>query len=47
MKRSSELLYWVQYRDLIHYNKSTNTYYYDPGLPEKAQLSFEKWLKQF
>ena len=46
VKSSSELLYWVQYRKLIHYNEASDTYEYDPGLPQRARDSFEMWLKQ-
>lgn len=47
MKRYSELLYWTKYRDFIHYNEKTNSYFYDKELPERAKQSFEKWLLQF
>ncbi len=47
MKRTSELLYWVQFRKMIHYSKETNSYSYDPELPERARKSFEAWRKQF
>lgn len=46
MKRYSELLYWREFRDLIYYDKKTNTYSYDPKLPERARKSHENWLKQ-
>lgn len=46
MRRSSELLYWMDYKQYIHYNKKTDSYYYDSGLPERARKSFEAWLKQ-
>ena len=46
MERYTELLYWHKYRQFIHYNEETNTYYFDPELPERAKKSFEAWLKQ-
>lgn len=46
MKRSSELLYWEDYSQYIHYDEKTNSYYYDPELPERARISFEMWSKQ-
>lgn len=46
MERYTELLYWRQYKQFIHYDKKKNSYYYDPELPERARKSFEKWLKQ-
>ena len=46
MKRYSELLYWVKYRQYIHYKEEDDTYYYDPELPERAKKSFEAWLAQ-
>lgn len=47
MKRSSELLYWVDYKQYIHYVEETNSYRYDAELPDRARKSFEEWLKQF
>ena len=46
MKRYTELLYWLDYKQYIHYDKNTRAYYYDPELPERARMSFEMWLKQ-
>ena len=46
MERSTELLYWHKYRDCIHYDKKTDTYYYDPDISERAKKSFEAWLAQ-
>ncbi len=46
MERYSELLYWIDFKQYIHYNESTNTYSYDSELPERARKSFEAWLKQ-
>ncbi len=46
MERSSELLYWVTYSQYIHYDEETDSYYYDPELPERARISFEMWSKQ-
>lgn len=46
MERNTELLYWHNYKDYIHFDESTNTYYYDPGIPERAKKSFEDWLAQ-
>lgn len=45
MERESEYLYWVPYRQFIHYNEETDSYSYDSELPEFARTSFEKWLK--
>ena len=47
MKTQSELLYWMDYDQYIHYNEQSDTYYYDPELPERARKSFEDWLEQF
>ena len=46
MQRYTELLYWHNYRQYIHYDEKKGTYYYDPELPERARISFERWLKQ-
>lgn len=46
MKRYSELLYWMDYMELIHYDEKTKKCTYDPKLPERARKSFEKWLKE-
>lgn len=46
MKRYSDILYWVKYRDMIHYDEKTDTVSYDPDLPERARISYEMWLKQ-
>ena len=46
MQRSTELLYWCDFDQFIHYDESTDTYHYDPELPERARVSFENWLKQ-
>lgn len=46
MERSTELLYWRQYKQYIHYDEKTQKYYYDPELPERARKSFEAWLNQ-
>lgn len=46
MERYTELLYWHKYRDYIHYDESTDSYYYDQELPERAKKSFEAWLAQ-
>ena len=46
MKRYSELLYWLDYKQYIHYDEKTDTYDYDPELPERARKSFEAWRKQ-
>ena len=46
MKRYTELLYWLDFDQYIHYDESTKTYYYDPDLPQRAKNSFEAWLAQ-
>ena len=46
MERYTELLYWLQFKQYIHYDEKTDTYYYDKELPERAKISFEKWLEQ-
>lgn len=46
MERNTELLYWLKYRNYIHYDEKTDTYRYDPELPERARKSFEEWKKQ-
>lgn len=46
MERYSELLYWLDYKQYIHYDEKTDKYNYDSGLPERARKSFEAWLKQ-
>lgn len=46
MERYTELLYWVKFRQFIHYDKKNDKYYYDSELPERARKSFEDWLKQ-
>ena len=43
---STELLYWVDFRNYIHYDEASNTYTFDPELPQRARESFEMWLKQ-
>lgn len=47
MKNNTEILYWVKYRQYIHYDEKTNTYHYDPELPERARRSHEEWRKQY
>ena len=47
MTTSRERMYWMKYKQYIHYDKKTNKYSYDPEMPAKAKLSFEKWLKDF
>lgn len=46
VRSSTELLYWVQFRDLIHYVEASDSYVYDDNLPQRARDSFEMWLKQ-
>jgi len=46
MSKSSELLYWKNYKQYIHYDKEKDKYYYDPEIPERAKKSHEKWLKE-
>ena len=46
MEKNTELLYWVNFKQYIHYDPETNTYTYDPEIPERARISFENWLKQ-
>lgn len=46
MKKNSELLYWLDFKQYIHYDSETNSYTYDPKLPERAKMSHIAWLKQ-
>lgn len=46
MERYTELLYWLKFKQYIHYDKSRDEYHYDSELPERAKKSFENWLKQ-
>ena len=46
MERYTELLYWLDFSQYIHYNEEDDTYYYDEELPERARKSFEAWKKQ-
>ena len=46
MERYTELLYWVDFKQYIHYNEETDSYYYDSDIPERVKNSFEAWLKQ-
>lgn len=45
MERYTELLYWCDYDQYIHYDKNTDTYSYDPDMPKRARKSHEMWLK--
>ena len=47
MEKYTELLYWTDFDQYIHYDEKTDSYFYDPELPERARISFENWLKQF
>lgn len=47
MERYTELLYWLQYKDMIHFDKKANEYYFDDDCPQRAIDSFKAWLKQF
>ena len=46
MERYTELLYWLDFSQYIHYNEEDDTYYYDEELPERARKSFEAWKEQ-
>ncbi len=46
MKRYTESLYWVDYRQYIKYDEKTQSYVYLPELPDRARVSFENWRKQ-
>lgn len=46
VKGNTELLYWVNYIDYIHYVEDSDTYTFDQELPQRARESFEMWLKQ-
>ena len=46
MERNTELLYWVKYRQYIHYNEESDSFSYDSELPERAKKSHDDWLKQ-
>ena len=46
VKSETELLYWTHFTDYIHYDEDSDTYIYDPELPQRARESFEAWLKQ-
>lgn len=46
MKKSTETLYWVDYKQFIHYNEKTDVYSFDKEMPEKAIESFKLWLKK-
>ena len=46
MERNTVLLYWFEYRHLIHYDEKTDTVSYDPELPERARKSYEMWRNQ-
>lgn len=46
MERYTELLYWIEFKHLIHYNELEDKYEYDEELTERARKSFEAWLEQ-
>lgn len=46
MERYVESLFWVKYRQYIHFDQDTKEYVYDPELPDRAKRSFELWLKE-
>lgn len=46
MTSNKELLYWYDYRKYIYYDELTDTYTYDPKMPERAKKSHIAWLKQ-
>ena len=46
MERYTELLYWVKFRQYIHFDEKTGKVTYDPELPERARISYEMWRSQ-
>ena len=45
MTSYTELMYWYDYRNLIYYDEASDTYTYDPKIPERAKKSHIEWLK--
>jgi len=43
MQRYTELLYWLKYRDKIHYDDKLEDVVFDEGVPQRAIDSFYAW----
>lgn len=45
MERYTEVLYWADYDDYVHYDEKTGAYTFDPEFPIRARMSFGLWRK--
>ena len=48
MKRYTELLYWNQFKQFIHFNEDEKGFYYsyDSEISVRTKKSFENWLRE-
>ena len=44
MSTDQEIMYWVKFKEMIHFDIRTKEYSFDDGVPERAKKSFVMWI---